>query len=121
MIHCMAGLSPTEQSALQRYVSLLIRRLGHRLKAIWLFGSAARGDLWPPDSPMHSDIDILVITSDTLADAQVEELANDTYPLYLECGRQISPAFRSVDEADPSEEGDDLILRVRAEGHQLWP
>jgi predicted nucleotidyltransferase len=60
-----------------------------------MFGSAARGDMWPPGSPMHSDIDLLVITRDGVSEADREDLLNETYPLYLECGRQLSPHFFS--------------------------
>ena len=60
-----------------------------------MFGSAARGDMWPADSPMHSDIDLLVVTRDVVSAREQTELVNETYPLYLECGRQLSPHFYS--------------------------
>jgi predicted nucleotidyltransferase len=80
-----------------RYCALLRERLGDRLIGIRLFGSAARGEMWPAHSPMHSDIDLLVVTRGAIPEETQEELVNETYPLFLECGRQLSPQFR--DEA----------------------
>jgi predicted nucleotidyltransferase len=80
-----------------RYCALLRERLGDRLVEVRLFGSAARGDMWPDHSPMHSDIDLLVVTRGVVPEETQEELVNETYPLFLECGRQLSPQFR--DEA----------------------
>jgi predicted nucleotidyltransferase len=79
----------------RRYVELLREQLGDELERVVLFGSAARGDMWDPGSPMHSDIDLLVVTRSPLPEARAEELVNETYPLYLECGRQIGPQFRT--------------------------
>ena len=52
--------------------------------------------MWPRHMAMNSDIDLLVITAGELEPAIQEALVNDTYPLYLECGRQISPQFWST-------------------------
>jgi predicted nucleotidyltransferase len=92
----VAELSSHEIACLHRYEALLRERLGPELVEVVLFGSAARGDMWPPSSPMHSDIDVLVLTRSEVAEADQEELVNETYPLFLECGRQISPAFMSL-------------------------
>ena len=46
-------LGETERDCLERYCALLRRRLGDELVAIRMFGSAARGDMWPAHSPMH--------------------------------------------------------------------
>ena len=89
-------LSEAEQSCVRRYISLLQGRLGPELERVVLFGSAARGDMWDAVSPMHSDIDLVVVTRSQLPEATAEELVNETYPLYLECGRQIGPQFRTV-------------------------
>ena len=88
----MRSLTVTERDCLDRYCTLLRERLGSGLVSIQMFGSAARGDMWAPDSPMHSDVDLLV-TSAELSRQEQEELLNATYPLYLECGRQLSPQF----------------------------
>jgi predicted nucleotidyltransferase len=79
---------------MERYCALLRERLGERLVGIRLVGSAARGDMWPAHSPMHSDIDLLVVTRGEVPEEVQEELVNGTYPLFLECGRQMSPQFR---------------------------
>jgi hypothetical protein len=47
---------------------------------------------------MNSDIDLLILTEQPIADQDGEELINETYPSYLECGRQISPQFHTVKE-----------------------
>ena len=79
---------------MERYCALLRERLGERLVEIRLVGSAGRGDMWPAHSPMHSDIDLLVVTRGEVPEEVQEELVNGTYPLFLECGRQMSPQFR---------------------------
>ena len=91
----MAELSELERACLKRYVLLLRERLGRRLLAVRMFGSAARGDMWPEGSPLHSDIDLLVVTAEEVGQAEQDELIDETYPLYLECGRQLSPYFFS--------------------------
>jgi predicted nucleotidyltransferase len=80
------------------------------LDEVWLYGSAARGDMWPESHPLHSDIDLLFVTASPLPRELEEELLHETYSLFLECGRQISPNFRA---------SDDFVARVRREGHRL--
>src|SRR3954463_588139 len=94
----MVGLSERERECLDRYCRLLREELGEQLVEVRMFGSAARGDMWDADSPMHSDIDLLVVTAEALAPETAEQLVNETYPLYLECGRQIGPQFGSAGE-----------------------
>jgi predicted nucleotidyltransferase len=62
----MAQLTETERDCLDRYCALLSERLGDRLLDVRMFGSAARGDMWRAGSPMHSDVDLLVVTSEFL-------------------------------------------------------
>jgi hypothetical protein len=54
----MSGLNELERTCLHRYLDLLRERLGDALVRVVMFGSAARGDMWPSHSPMHSDIDL---------------------------------------------------------------
>lgn len=91
-------LSPPERDCLLRYCALLRERLAGSLLRLVPFGSAARGDMWDAGSPMHSDIDLLVVTAEALRPEAADRLVNETYPLYLECGRQIGPRFRSAGE-----------------------
>ncbi len=91
-------LSETERDCTLRYVSLLAERLRENLVQIWLFGSAARGDMWSDRMPMHSDIDLLILSDGAVPQEVQEELQNETYPLFLECGRQISPQFRTLEQ-----------------------
>jgi predicted nucleotidyltransferase len=86
-------LTDVERNCLRRYCELLSERLGDELVRVTMFGSAARGDMWPEDSPMHSDIDLLVLTEHDVPERHQEELIDETYPLFLECGRQLSPHF----------------------------
>jgi predicted nucleotidyltransferase len=88
-------LSEAERDCLGRYLALLRATLGDELERVVLFGSAARGDMWPEGSPMRSDIDLLVVTRREPPAELAERLMNETYPLYLECGRQIGPQFRT--------------------------
>jgi len=98
-------LSAAERDCLLRYCALLRERLGDRVRRLVLFGSATRGDMWEARSPMHSDIDLLVVTRTQLSEAAAEELVNETYPLYLECGRQIGPQFGTAAELErPADE-----------------
>lgn len=70
---------------------------------------------------MRSDIDLLILTHEPLDAALTEELINATYPLFLECGRQISPQFWTVERfnAPESDRARAFVERVRAEGRVL--
>jgi predicted nucleotidyltransferase len=119
----MSGLNQRERDCLQRYCDLLRVRLNGRLMEVRMFGSASRGDMWPANSPMHSDIDLLVITSDRVSELQREELLNETYPLFLECGRQLSPHFYTERQlAEPPDERTRRFLRdVAIDLRVVWP
>src|ERR687887_1671841 len=119
----MAALSETERDCLDRYVALLAARLGDRLVAVRMFGSAARGDMWRAHSPMRSDVDLLVVTADAVPEAEREDLLNETYPLYLECGRQLSPHFFSEQRlAEPDDERTrEFLERIDPDARVVWP
>lgn len=119
----MADLNAPERECLERYCRLLSGRLGERLVDVRMFDSAARGDMWPAGSPMHSDIDLLVVTRQAVPEATQEELLNETYPLYLECGRQLSPHFFSEHRlSNPEDERTRAFLaQVRADAVVVWP
>ena len=118
----MGALSELERDCLRRYCAMLQARLGERLVEVRMFGSAARGDMWPAHSPMHSDVDLLVITRDDVGADEQEQLLDETYPLYLECGRQLSPHFFSEGRlAAPGDERTRVFLRHAAtDGVSVW-
>ncbi len=67
-------------------MTLVRETLGDNLHAVWLFGSAARGDMWGEQMSLRSDINLLLIVKQPVAADVQEALINETYPLYLECG-----------------------------------
>jgi predicted nucleotidyltransferase len=117
----MTELTPSEKQVLDRYTRLLERELGPALARVWLFGSAARGDMWSRSQPFHSDIDIVVMTHEPLEPALREGLVKETYPLFLECGRQIAPQFKTLDElTHPSPREQAFASRLQAEGRAIY-
>jgi predicted nucleotidyltransferase len=54
-----ATLSEAERRTVRRFVTLLRAALGAQLRAVWLYGSRARGEAPGPDS----DVDLLVIAT----------------------------------------------------------
>ena len=112
-------MTAAEQECLGRYVESLSDTLGDALEEVWLFGSAARGDMWADFWPMRSDVDLLVVTAELLSPETRDELLGLTYPLYLECGRQISPAFRTGRELNS--QWAPLHAEVSRDGVRLWP
>jgi predicted nucleotidyltransferase len=56
----LARLSAGERALLDRYVEVLAGELGDELRAVWLFGSRARGE----DTGDESDVDVLVLVDD---------------------------------------------------------
>jgi predicted nucleotidyltransferase len=113
-------LSPAECDCLARYLGRLVETLGAELEAVWLFGSAARGDAWWPAMRIRSDVDIVVVTRSPIAEELQDELVNATYPLFLECGRQIGPQFRTAAELE-SEPPTPFLENLRRDGVLLWP
>src|SRR4051794_29595387 len=119
----MAALNDVERACLSRFCRLLEQRLGDRLAEVRMFGSAARGDMWSAHSPMHSDVDLLVVTRLEVPEEQQEALLDETYPLYLECGRQLSPHFFS--ERRLRDPGDlrtrDFLEQIERDAVVVWP
>ena len=79
--------------------------LGDELEEVIVFGSVARGETWPRGMPIRSDLDLLVVTRSPIPEPTQEELIQATMPLFLECGRQLGPQFRTRDDlAHPKDE-----------------
>ncbi|HUP02252.1 MAG TPA: nucleotidyltransferase domain-containing protein [Gemmatimonadota bacterium] len=97
--------------------------LGESLGEIWLYGSFVRGDMWSRRSSMTSDIDLLVLTSIEINAELRDQLDNEIYPMYLECGRQISLQFWSVAKFDrpPTALAQEFKERLLQEGRLLFP
>ncbi len=113
-------LSALERGCLERYVAGLAEALPD-LEQVWLFGSAARGDMWPDWWPTNSDIDLLVVTTAPVTEDVQERLVDAVYELYLECGRTIGPQFRSAAElARARGAGTAFAENLERDGVLLW-
>jgi predicted nucleotidyltransferase len=119
----MPALDPDERRCLDAYVDLLREHFGPRLERVELFGSAAREDMWARHQPFRSDIDVLVFTDADVPEPEDEALTDATYPLFLECGRQISPHFVTEARAtSPRTEKDrDFFAHIAADRRVVWP
>jgi predicted nucleotidyltransferase len=70
-----------------------------------VYGSVARGESWPLGIPIRSDLDLLVVTEEPVAEDVVARLVDETYPLFLESGRVIGSVFRTQEQlANPETE-----------------
>jgi predicted nucleotidyltransferase len=119
----VTALNPDERRCLDAYVDILRAHFGARLERIELFGSAARGDMWAEHQPFRSDIDLLVFTDTPVLDPESDALVDATYPLFLDCGRQISPHFVTEARATAPETDKDRDFFARIEGDRevIWP
>jgi len=119
-------LAAAERACVRRYVRMLAEQLATAdagVVEVWLYGSAARGDMWGPHAPFHSDVDLLVVTERPVPDSVRDALVNATYPLFLECGRQLSPQFWTATRfaAPDTERAQMFAAQVRADGRRLHP
>jgi predicted nucleotidyltransferase len=117
----VTGLSDAERACLGRFVAFARERLGERLVLAVPFGSAARGEMWPAGFPIHSDFDVLLVVDGPVDPADRDALVDATYPLFLECGRQISPALLPVERWEHPAAGTEaeLVAAVRRDGVEL--
>jgi predicted nucleotidyltransferase len=109
-------LNDVEADCLERYLDHLAAELGDDLIEACVFGSVARGESWPAGMKIPSDLDLCVITARELTSAENDALVEATLSLYLECGRQISPAI--VREGQLSES---LAAAIAGDGVRVWP
>jgi predicted nucleotidyltransferase len=95
-----AALSDPERNVVSRLVGLLEDELAGDLRAIWLYGSRARGDasITETDPDLKSDIDLMVIADGGRQryDERVHDLAHKTA---VDGGE--SPVWYSVFVFDP--------------------
>jgi predicted nucleotidyltransferase len=110
-------LTEAEQRTLDAYVALLRKRLVEELLGIWIFGSVARGESWPPGMPIRSDLDLLVVVARPLDGDLEQELVDSTYPLFLETGRQIGPQFRTREQLGRTPE---FVENLRRDAIEIW-
>jgi predicted nucleotidyltransferase len=98
-------LNAAERACLERYVDMLVDTLGEQLLEVSVYGSVARGEPWPVAMQIRSDLDLMVVTAGPVPKELADELVAETMPLFLECGRQLGPVFRTRDElANPKTE-----------------
>lgn len=107
----LAVLTEAERSCLRRYVDCLLATIGSGLREVIVFGSVARGESWPKGIPIRSDLDLVVVTESPLPDSLTSELIDATLPLFLECGRQIGPQFRTTEQLNADDEGAAAFLK----------
>src|SRR6266508_1126205 len=89
----------------------LVEIYGDQLKAVYLFGSFARGEGRLPDS----DIDVMIVLNGKFDYAEAEKRSSDFIAaLCLENDVLISWVFTS--DQDYAESGMPLMINVRAEG-----
>lgn len=104
----------TTLHALEIFKDRLTRRYGERLKALYLFGSRARGDHRP-----DSDADVAVFL-DKVSDPIGEQMAliDDGYPILLDTGVNIQPwVFEEASLSSPEKyRASHLVETVRQEG-----
>lgn len=115
------SLNAFAQAAIDRYQELLGSALGGRAKGIYLTGSAVLGD-WLPG---RSDLDILTVTSEPLAEGDLDQLAalhasaadrpylDAVYVCQADLGKRLPPEHPGMPNA--------VNGAFRRDGHPLDP
>ncbi len=114
----MTELSQLEWRCIECLVRTVADHASDRLAEVWLYGSAARGDMWAAFWPMRSDIDLLIVTSAQVSSEVEDAVRLATYELFLEGGRRIDAPIRTL--AQLREQWAPLWREAR-DGIQLWP
>jgi len=81
----LGGLSPTDRQAVEEFCQQVRHVLGHRLVAMKLFGSKARGE-----AGEESDIDIFIVVDERLPVIE-DHIIDVAFNLNLKYGVYISP------------------------------
>jgi predicted nucleotidyltransferase len=115
-------LTQTERSCLERYLDVLVDALGDHVLAVYVYGSVARGESWPAGMPIRSDLDLLVVTSESVSEDVVARLVDATMPLFLESGRQLGPVFRTPAELERprTERAADFLRQFRRDAIPVY-
>jgi predicted nucleotidyltransferase len=94
------ALSDTERRVVERLVDSLQDELEDDLRAIWLYGSRARGDAvsGETDPDLRSDVDLMVIADGGRARYE-DKVQSLTYAAAVDAGE--SPVWYSVFVSDP--------------------
>ena len=87
-----ASLSPLERRMVERIVERLREDLGDELRAVWLYGSRARGE--PPHD--ESDIDLMVIADRPKYNGRAISLVSEVAD-----AEGASPVWYSTNVVDP--------------------
>ncbi len=110
----MGQIDQETEMALQDFKERLRLRFGAHLKAVYLFGSRARGDFGP-----DSDADVAVFL-DHVSDPLQEQLdlIDDCYPILLSTGINIQPwVFEEKSLAAPEHHrASHLVKTVKRDG-----
>jgi antitoxin ChpS len=116
-------LAPPDDAAVTRAVTALASALrehyGDRLKAIYLFGSRARGDFEP-----YSDVDVALILEGEVQRSLPETryLSDLAYDLLLETGAEVQPwPIEEKDWRNPDNaESPALVGAMKRDAKPIW-
>ena len=107
----MAGLTPTEHTALRLFKERLFTTFPDQVSSLQLFGSKARGD-----ATKFSDVDVLVVLRDSAGAVRhaVHAVANG---VFLETGVDLSPHVVTRDHLQVlRDHGSPLLRQIDHEG-----
>ena len=105
-------LSPPDASAvtrgIARFACVAKERYGNGLKALYLFGSRARGDFSP-----FSDIDLAIVVDDSIdTSSETVPLSEAAYDVLVETGAEVQPwVFHESDWGNPAKSSSPGLLR----------
>ena len=108
------SLDPSTRKAIDAFKASLVKRYGPRMRALFLFGSRARGDFRP-----DGDADVAVFL-DHVTDPVREQMAmgDDAYDIWMETGVRIEPwAFEEASLTAPDQyRASYLVKTIQREG-----
>lgn len=115
-------LDKESQALLQDVITLLLKRHGAMIDALIVFGSVARGTERPTGDPYPSDIDLLVVFSNSEETiwryhGDLFHTIGDAHRMHMDAPREVNVMFatRTMQEWDP-----DFIANVARDGIILY-